>query len=195
LAKKTAKGSSTTTRKKAVTKKKTTAVRKTVAKSTTKKKTTSAKKKKSKSSAKPKTTLTTEIAEQLKTFWMIGGPETLSDDEICDRIGITEGQLRGWLQRNAKALVAWNGKEIELGLRDLRTRARAQLKGGYLARLNRLATISEAEGDILTSAKIIMWLTEKQFPKDFGVLVGKVPDESDKGPKVVKSPFIPEQKK
>lgn len=142
----------------------------------------------------PKSTLKREIAEQLKTYWMIGGENTLSDAEICNRIGITENQLLGWLKRGMRTKVVWNGEEQEMTLRQLRTRARAQLKGGYLARLNSLASKAEANGDILTASKIIMWLSEKQFPKEFGVLVGKGGENEGDTVKAVRLPFIPTSK-
>ena len=116
--------------------------------------------------AMAKVTLTKELAEDLSFYWQLVG-DKLTDEEICYRIGIKFGQLRGWLQRNTRPRLP-DGKKGKEGLRDIRNRAKVSTMTGYLAELNRDARDAQTVGDRRTSSTIWMWLLEKQFPTKFG---------------------------
>lgn len=142
--------------------------------------------------------LTQGIAKALEEHWKLSGPDTISDQEICDRIGITIDKLNGWLKRNTKVDIvrmSVNEKTEEeirtvesIGLRQLRTRARAQLKIGYLARMNRLVDSAEAADRHNAAVKAQAWLLEHQFPKEFGP--GAAPPATEK-PKLIRMPLKP----
>lgn len=130
-------------------------------------------------------TLTPEIAIELRTLWELSGPNSLSDKEIAGRMGITQKTLDGWLSRNQEVEILLDGRLQMVGLRGIRTRARAMIKAAYLARLNRLADKAENLDDFKTAATIVQWLMEKQFPK-----FGQVPESSTEGPKLIKTPGL-----
>jgi hypothetical protein len=44
------------------------------------------------------TTLTPDIAAKLASGWRLH----IEDDDLCHIVGITHGQLRGWLQNNTR---------------------------------------------------------------------------------------------
>ncbi len=111
-------------------------------------------------------TLSNEIAQTLSDAWALS--QTLSDADICDQVGITTGQLEGWLKRDIPATVCIDDKKQTAGLRQIRTRAKAGIKAGYLQKLHNIADQAETKGDTATASKIYMWLLEKQFPNDFG---------------------------
>ena len=123
-------------------------------------------------------TLTAEIAQKLEFFWQLGG-DTLSDLAICQRIGISFGQLRGWLRRDSKPLRpdGTNGTE---GLRAIRTRAKATTMTGYLAKLNQLAEEARTGGDFKTAVNVYCWLLERQFPGLYGNRA-QPPEEEQRG--------------
>lgn len=113
-------------------------------------------------------TLTPAIAADLEAYWMLSGEDTLTDEEIAARIGtITYGQLRGWLQHNTKVLI----DREQIGLCEVRRRARATTKSGYLQRLYNCACELETSRRQDKAATIWQWLLEKQFPRDFGNLI------------------------
>jgi len=143
--------------------------------------------------------LTEEIAKALEEHWKLSGPNTISDQEICDRIGITLDKLNGWLKRDTKVdivrVIGVNKKTGEditkierIGLRQLRIRARAQLKIGYLARMNRLVDSAEAASRHSAAVKAQAWLLEHQFPKDFGSRAAEPPTDK---PKLIRMPLRP----
>jgi len=145
-----------------------------------------------------RSSLTPEIATALESYWEISG-DTLSDEQICERVIVkrTRGektykehirftQLRGWLQRNTKVTRESGVRE---GLRDIRARAKAKTKAGYLQRIvsivmeahvaakDAFARARTAKGtpyDFTAAAKLLdlagkytAWLAERQFPLDF----------------------------
>src|SRR5512146_1231613 len=109
------------------------------------------------------TTLTPEIATKLEFYWQLVG-ETMSDEQICDKVGISAGQLKGWLQRDQRPRLP-DGKLASDGLRDIRARAKAGVMTGYLMRLNRIADLAEASGDYGTALRHFQWLLARQFPE------------------------------
>jgi hypothetical protein len=111
-------------------------------------------------------TLTIETAERLEFLWQLTGG-TLSDQAICQRVGIGFGQLRGWLRRNSKPLRPDGTTGLE-GLRAIRTRAKVSTLTGYLAKLNQIAEEARGAGDYSTAANAYKWLLEKQFPAQYG---------------------------
>ena len=138
-----------------------------------------------------RSTLTTEIVTQLEVLWQLSGENTLTDLEICGRIGITLNQLNGWLRRN-RSVVRENGEREQL--RRIRTRAKATTKSSYLQKHYSLMMAAEAARDYRTAIAAVQWLLEKQFPKDFGnrpkaddidpdsygvLLLGQRPDEDE----------------
>jgi len=72
-----------------------------------------------------KTSLTEEIAQKLEFYWQLGA-DTLSDEQICWRIGISYGQLKGWLKRDAIP-VKPDGTLGPEGLRGIRARAKVSI--------------------------------------------------------------------
>ena len=112
-----------------------------------------------------RSTLTTEIASQLEALWQLSGDNTLTDEEICGRIGISRDQLNGWLKRN-RSVVRENG--VREKLRHIRVRAKATTKSSYLQKLYSLAIQAENARDFRTAINSFQWLLEKQFPKNFG---------------------------
>lgn len=145
------------------------------------------------------TSLTPKVAKLLEEHWKLSGPDTLSDKEICDRIGITINKLNGWLKRNTKVdLIKVIGVDKEtgqtksrkerIGLRHLRTRARAQLKIGYLARMNKIVEEAASDGKHNASFRALEWLLEHQFPKEFGT---KAEPPSTEKPKLIRMPLKP----
>jgi len=112
-----------------------------------------------------RSTLTAEIASQLEALWQLSGDNTLTDEEICGRIGISIDQLNGWLKRN-RSVVRENG--VREKLRHIRVRAKATTKSSYLQKLYSLAIQAENARDFRTAINAFQWLLEKQFPKDFG---------------------------
>jgi hypothetical protein len=113
-----------------------------------------------------KTTLTVQTATELEALWAMSGDDTISDQEICDRLGLTLGRLKGWLERNIRPIDGLGGRG-PLGLRAIRAKSRAATKIGYLGRLNRVIKKAEEIGDLRTAAGSLQWLLERQFPKDF----------------------------
>jgi len=128
-------------------------------------------------------TLTPEIAAALEGYWELSGTDTLTDEEICLRVGITLGQLTGWLKRNTK--VEWKGKKESL--RHIRARARHKTKTSYLQRM--VVIMAEAHqaaqqalrpphpgqspnyhgaaAMMKVASDQLKWLLERQFPKEF----------------------------
>lgn len=130
----------------------------------------------------PKTTLTQEIAIQLDALWKLSGEDTLTDAEIAERIGITDGQLHGWLYRKRPPKVQLKDGGPKETLRTIRTRAKATAKSGYLQKLYSIATQAETAGDFRTAANTFQWLLEKMFPLQFGSrlnLSGKIKTNTD----------------
>ncbi|MCL5280480.1 MAG: hypothetical protein M1376_11295 [Planctomycetes bacterium] len=111
-------------------------------------------------------TLTEEIAQKLEFYWQLAG-DTLSDLAICQRVGISFGQLRGWLRRDSKPLRR-DGTSWTEGLRAIRTRAKVSTMTGYLVKLNQLAEEARAGGDFKTAVNVYCWLLERQFPDIYG---------------------------
>ena len=112
------------------------------------------------------TSLTEEIAQKLEFYWQLGGG-TLADQEICARIGISLGQLQGWLHRNVKPRKP-DGTLGKEGLRNIRARATSGTKTGYLSKLIEIAREAQAAQQFKVATQTYMWLLEKQFPKDYG---------------------------
>lgn len=131
------------------------------------------------------TTLTTEIAIKLANGWRLH----IGDKDLCSLVGITYGQLRGWLQENTQVTIvrsvrcmSHNGVPLKdeqgndsisriietVGLYDLRARERASLEYNYMQKLDILAERAEAAGDFRTAFKIIAWILSKRLPKKFG---------------------------
>ncbi len=112
------------------------------------------------------TTLTDGQAKELEFYWQLAG-DTLSDEQICWKTGISLGQLQGWLRRNVKPIGA-DGTPGPVGLRHIRARAKVSTMTGYLAKLNTVADVAQANGDFGTAANTWKWLLEKQFPLLYG---------------------------
>ncbi len=124
-------------------------------------------------------TLTAELAYQLEFYWQLAG-NTLSDEEICSKVGISFGQLRGWLQRNVKPKTLGGQRGTE-GLRDIRARAKVSTMTGYLSKLVQIAEKAEANQDYAVASSNYTWLLEKQFPTVYGHLADKQTEEQLKG--------------
>ncbi len=112
------------------------------------------------------TTLTEEIAQKLEFYWQLAG-DTMTDEKICARIGITFDQLCSWLKRNMRGRRP-DGTRLQEGLRQIRERAKATTLTGYLANLQETRRKAEEAGDYKTAAKVTQWLLEKQFPNEYG---------------------------
>jgi hypothetical protein len=110
-------------------------------------------------------TLTDETAQKLADLWKVS--ESISDQNVCDLIGITSGQLQGWLDRETPATVIIGSEQIRAGLREIRTRAKAGIKISYLKKLHNLIEAAEEKGDFGTAARSLCWLLEKQFPQEY----------------------------
>ncbi len=108
----------------------------------------------------PKVTLTATIATQLEELWQLGNEHVLPDVEICQRLGIPFGKLRGWLQRNTKVVREDGTKQ---GLRDIRARARGVPASNYLQLLYSLAMEARAAGDRRTASENIKWIMERMY--------------------------------
>ncbi len=137
-----------------------------------------------------KQTLTPEIATSIEAYWELSGPDTLTDAEICSRVGITAKQLEGWLRRGTK--VTRSGGKTE-SLRVIRERARAKTKLTYLQRmvvmvaeahaaaqraLNPIALPGQAAATpnyngaanlFRVAFQGLQWLAERQFPLAFNL--------------------------
>jgi hypothetical protein len=117
--------------------------------------------------------LTQDIAKRLEGYWRMSGlSNCITDEQICDIAGIRFDQLRGWLQRNRKPK-ATDGTYGSEGLRDIRSRAKAQALASYSQWHLQLTRKAEAAGDIRTALQGVQWMMEKQFPKQFGRLAGE----------------------
>ncbi len=140
-----------------------------------------------------RTTLTMAIATELERHWSIANETILTDDEICCRVGVKLGQLKGWLHRNQKPR-GEGGLVGGVGLRTIRDRARGNLKLTYLQSLTTLAKDAEASGDYRTAAQTKQWMAAKQFPTVFGdrqrIDVGPA---TDTGVAVVPADMTPEE--
>lgn len=112
-----------------------------------------------------KSTLTLELISKLEAYWQLSGEDSLTDDQICQRVGITSGQLDGWLKRKRPIVREDGTKE---NLRTVRTRARSATEIGYIQRLYGLMVKAEAAGDFKVAAQIAQWLLTKQFPRKYG---------------------------
>lgn len=122
--------------------------------------------------------LTSELATRLETWWQIGG-NRLTDQEICEALGIKTAQVQAWLAHNTK-VERENG--LREGLREIRTQAKAQAKTTYLQRLSTIvvethlaAQEAKNKGDLASAARLyeiaakhLELLMSKQFPNDFG---------------------------
>ena len=108
--------------------------------------------------------LTAEIASKLEYYWQLGSEITLSDAEICARIGITYNQLRNWLQTDAK--VTRENGDVE-HISAIRERARAQTNISYLQHLHALLVKVVNANDYNMTLKVISYLQTKQFPKKY----------------------------
>lgn len=79
-----------------------------------------------------KSTLTLELVSKLEAYWQLSGENALTDDQICNRVGITSGQLDGWLKRRRSIVREDGTKET---LRDIRTRTgpprRSAISSGF----------------------------------------------------------------
>jgi len=127
-----------------------------------------------------RTTLTQEIAQKLQNLWFLAGQNevAITDEEICSQVDISFGQLRGWLQRNTKP-VDKDGKKGHLGMRDIRTRARARTKFQYLQGILQEVRAASADGDHRTAMDGYEWLLAKQFPKSYGPNAETEPEKGD----------------
>jgi len=114
--------------------------------------------------------LTAAIAQKLEMLWALEGTNMLSDEQIAIQCGIKPCTLRTWVHRNKKVEFPDDkgSPPKVLGLKDIRTRARANLKILYLTMLHKLMKMAEASGDLRTASEICKWLLEKQFPEQFG---------------------------
>lgn len=111
-----------------------------------------------------RTKLTTELATKLEYYWQISSEITLSDEDICDRLGLPQSQLKSWLRLNA-SVVREDGKTERIC--TIRARARASTLTSYLQRHLGLLIKAENAGDIKMAHKILCWLEVKQFPNRF----------------------------
>lgn len=135
------------------------------------------------------TTLTEEIARSLEFYWQLAG-DTLSDEQICDRIGVRFAQLRGWLQRNIKPKRP-DGSRMAEGLRDIRRRAKVRVMTGYLSKLRTAADTAEQAGDFKAAIGAWKWLLEKQFPKQYGRRAdGPQSDHEQEQTGVIRAPAV-----
>lgn len=119
--------------------------------------------------------LTIQTAETLEFHWQLVG-DKMTDEQVCDKAGISFGQLRGWLQRNTRP-IGPDGKEQAVGLRDIRARAKAAVMVGYLVDLHRDLRDARAVGNHKVTTNVLMWLLEKHFPTQFG---NRIETEADK---------------
>ena len=131
------------------------------------------------------TTLTPDIAARLASGWRLH----IEDDDLCFIVGITHGQLRGWLQNNTQTtfirsvprlrvdgtpLRDSKGNEIvkrvteTVGLYDLRAREWASFEYNYMQKHDMLIDKAIAEKDYRTAMKGIQWVLAKRFPKKYG---------------------------
>ena len=124
----------------------------------------------------PKVTLTATIATQFEALWQLGNEDVLPDVEICQRLGIPFGKLRGWLQRNTKVIREDGTRE---GLREIRARARGVPASNYLQLLYSLSMEARAAGDLRTASENIKWLMERMYPHRWGRLVKERLEDSD----------------
>jgi len=122
-----------------------------------------------------RTTLTSEIAEKLEYYWQMCSEISLSDREICDRIGIKFKTLQDWLFKRRKVRI---GNREPESLPDIRARARATLVTGYLARMHSYILKAEAAGNIKLAAKITDRMMTLQLPQKYGHNV-RPPDEGE----------------
>jgi hypothetical protein len=113
-----------------------------------------------------KSTLTPELVDKFEAYWQLSGEDALTDDQICQRIGVTPGQLDGWLKRRRPVRTREDGSKETL--RDIRTRARSATEIGYIQRLYGLMVKAEAAGEFKVAAQIAQWLLTKQFPRKYG---------------------------
>lgn len=127
------------------------------------------------------TTLTPDIAMKLAGMWRLH----LDDKDICWLVGITTGQLKQWLYRNAPVTiirtitrVGPDGKPLEgeenvtrvkeaVGLRDLRERERASLEYTYNQKLVMVIEQAIQKGDLKTAGNNIQWLMAKKIPQKY----------------------------
>ncbi|UCG55607.1 MAG: hypothetical protein JSU70_12145 [Phycisphaerales bacterium] len=131
------------------------------------------------------TTLTPDIATKLATGWSLH----IENDDLCAIIGISPGQLRGWLQNNTQVTIVSSIPRLSadgiplrdksgrasvsrtmetVGLYDLRAREWANFEYTYIQRLDMDADRAEAEGDLNTAFKIRTWILSKRFPSRYG---------------------------
>ena len=108
--------------------------------------------------------LTTEMATKLEYYWQISSEATLSDADICARIGLPYGRLRTWLETNAR-VVRENGQVESISV--IRARARVMTLTSYLQRHHALLIKAENAGDLKVAHTILCWLEMKQFPAKY----------------------------
>lgn len=129
--------------------------------------------------------LTSDIAIKLAAGWKVH----VEDADLCDIVGVTQGQLDWWLEHNTPVTIIRNVLQVgsdgrplydaqgnqkitqqkeKVGLHDLRKREWANFEQNYMTKLAMLAQRAENEGDLRTSANIVMWMLQKRFPKKFG---------------------------
>jgi len=117
-----------------------------------------------------KTTLTAEIALRLESAWQLKGTgdTILTEEEIAEQCGVTNSQLRGWLQRNRKVeLDPVRHPGVKTSLRDIRTRARSAGKFNYLTKCLRAAQSAERENRHESAFRMYMELLQTIYRKEF----------------------------
>lgn len=125
----------------------------------------------------PETTCSTDIAMRLAVGWR----QDISDEALCNIVGVTIGQLKMWLMRNVQVSILHRVKaadpkskkpaefdEERIGLRDLRTRQLDTLEYDYLQRLEKLYQKAEDADDFATAIRGRQWRLEKRRPKKYG---------------------------
>lgn len=111
---------------------------------------------------KSKVTLTAEHARQAFSLWRLAGPcGAITDEQVADILGVTFGQLRGWLQRNTRPVDPKTGQEGPRGLRDIRARARAEHRAYYLGMVHRSIEVALANADPHGIRMGAIWMLEK----------------------------------
>ncbi|RLC36816.1 hypothetical protein DRH27_04665 [Candidatus Falkowbacteria bacterium] len=133
-------------------------------------------------------TLTPAIAMQLAKFWR----HNISDKTACSVIGITEKQLKGWLERDTEVRIVINTgttiKEQIIGLRVLRTRERGFLEFDFLERHDQAVKDASTALQFGHAIKGLEFMLERRFPNKYG----KNSTDVDEGkPKAVKFPLAP----
>jgi hypothetical protein len=142
-------------------------------------------------SANVPSTLTADIAVRLAVGWR----ENISDDALCDIIGITEGQLRWWLQNNTSVTIVKTVKQIgadgeplkdsegmdlierraeAIGIHDLRVRQKQSLEFDYLTKHARVIDAAERSGDYRTAVNAMQWRLQVANARKYGGQSGQV---------------------